>query len=423
MDKSNDYYINKAVDNIDRARLIELVVGLVNIASPTGSEGNMARAYHEVLEGAGFAATLQPVGDERYNAIGRLAGKGGGKSLMFNGHMDTSFGPEQAHRGMGYRCEGTVVDDEWIYGMGSFNMKSALATYVVAAEAIQKAGINLGGDIVIAGVAGEIEKTPVNEYDGGKYQGYGVGTRHAIMHGAVADACILGEPTNMRLMPRHCGTTWLKITVPGYLIHTAFSDLEQNAINKARPVLDAIYQWIPGYQSRNQMDGTAPKVNVAAVESGWPWRGARTPDNFTIYMDVRTLPDVAPMDILREVRELIRNLVKERPELEGTQVDTYLTAPGTSIPEDHTLIENIISAHTAQLGKAPEMGGIASWYSDAAHMNRYGIPTVNYGSAGRLRTGKDGFSVKQGEHVHIADMLDIIKVYIHVLIAMCGVAE
>ena len=115
------------------------------------------------------------------------------------------------------------MDDEWIYGMGTFNMKSALATYTVGTEAIRAAGIQLGGDVVIAGVAGEIEKAPVNEFDGRQYQGYGPGTKYAITHGAVADYCILGEPTNMMVIPRHCGTTWLKITVPGMLIHTAWS--------------------------------------------------------------------------------------------------------------------------------------------------------------------------------------------------------
>ena len=105
------------------------VLGAREVARPR--EGEVAQRH--VLR--------QPIGDERYNAIGRLQGEGGGKSLMFNGHLDTSFGPEQAHRGLGYRCEGTVIDDEWIYGMGTFNMKSALATYTVACEAIRAAGI------------------------------------------------------------------------------------------------------------------------------------------------------------------------------------------------------------------------------------------------------------------------------------------
>ncbi|CAB1368429.1 M20/M25/M40 family metallo-hydrolase [Denitratisoma oestradiolicum] len=418
----NKDLVRKATDLIDRDRLVNLTIDLTNIPSPTGFEGDVARAYHEVLKGAGMDATLQPIGDERYNAVGRLQGAGGGKSLMFNGHLDTSFGPEQAHRGIGYQCKGTLVDNEWIYGMGSFNMKFALANYVTAVEAIRKAGIRLGGDVVIAGVAGEIEKAPVNEYEGPQYQGYGVGTKFAITHGAVADFCILGEPTNMMLIPRHCGTTWIKITVPGHLIHTAWSEVDRNAINKARVVLDAIHEWIPGYCQRNRVGDFQPRVNVSAIEGGWPWRGARTPDNCVIYLDVRTLPDVLPVQAFNEVRDVVRSVVKANPHLEGTKAEIFLSAPGTSIPDDHELVSSIISAHTHQLGQAPQMG-TETWYSDAAHMNRYGIPTVNYGSAGRIRTGGGGFSTAQGEHTHIGDMMDIVRVYIEVMMDLCGVVE
>jgi acetylornithine deacetylase/succinyl-diaminopimelate desuccinylase-like protein len=414
--------VARAIEQIDRPELIRMVMGLVDIPSPTGEEKEVARAVHALLSEAGFDATLQPIGDDRYNAVGRLQGGGGGRSLMFNGHLDTSFGPEQAHRGIGYQCKATLIDDEWIYGMGSFNMKSAMGTYIAAATAIRRAGIRLAGDIVIAGVAGEIEKSPVNDYEGRKYQGYGVGTKYAITHGAVADYCILGEPTNMMLIARHCGTTWLKITVPGRLIHTAWSDVGSNAINKARKVLDAIHDWIPGYCRRNAVGEFQPRVNVSAIEGGWPWRGARTPDNCCIYLDVRTLPDALPVAAYNEVRALVADTVRKNPELEGTKVEIFLSAPGTSIPDDHDLVTTTARAHADQLGKPPAMG-METWYSDAAHMNRYGIPTVNYGSAGRIRTGGGGFSTHQGEAAHIGDMLDIIKVYIQVLIEICGVVE
>ena len=414
--------VQRAVEQIDRERLVKLVMDLVDIPSPTGYEGDCARAVNEVLQGANFDAVLQPIGDERYNAVGRLQGQGGGKSLMFNGHLDTSFGPEQAHRGLGYQCKGTLVDDEWIYGMGSFNMKSAMGTYVTAVEAIQKAGIKLGGDIVIAGVAGEIEKAPVNDHEGPMYQGYGVGTKFAITHGAIADYCILGEPTNMMVIPRHCGSTWVKITVPGHLIHTAWSEIEKNAINKSRVVLDAIHEWIPHYCQRHSLGDFQPRVNVSAVESGWSWRGARTPDNCVIYMDVRTLPDDLPLKAYNEVREMIAAVVDENPQLAGTKVETFMSVPGTSIPEDHELIQNIVQAHSDQMGKAPEFA-TETWMSDAAHMNRYGIPTVNYGSAGRIRAGGGGFSTHQGEAVHIGDMMDMIRIYIQVMMQICGVVD
>jgi acetylornithine deacetylase len=419
----NQELVARAVEHVDRDRLVKMVMSLVDIPSPTGFEGDMARAVHEILKEADFDSVLQPIGDDRYNAVGRLQGAGGGKSVMFNGHLDTSFGPEQAHRGIGYQCKATLVDDEWIYGMGSFNMKSAMGTYVTAAEAIQKAGIKLGGDIVIAGVAGEIEKAPVNEHEGPQYQGYGVGTKFAITHGAIADVCVLGEPTNMKVIPRHCGSCWVKITVPGRLIHTAWSDVDRNAINRARKVLNAIHDWIPDYLARNTMaDGFQPRVNVSAIEGGWSWRGARTPDNCVIYMDVRTLPDKFPLEAYNEVRQLIKETVAANPELEGTKVETFMSAPGTSIPDDHELVTTIVQAHRDQLGVEPEMGAEV-WMSDAAHMNRYGIPTVNYGSAGRVRTGGGGFSTRQGEAAHIGDMLDIIKVYIQVILAFCGTVD
>ncbi len=414
--------VGKAIEQIDRERMVKMTMDLTNIPSPTGYEGDMARAVNELLRGAGFDSVLQPIGDERYNAVGRLQGKGGGKSLMFNGHLDTSFGPEQAHRGIGYKCEGTLVDNEWIYGMGSFNMKSAMATYITASEAIRKAGIKLGGDVVIAGVAGEIEKSPVNDYEGRQYQGYGVGTKYAITHGAVADYCILGEPTNMMLISRHCGTTWIKITVPGHLIHTAWSEVERNAINKSRVILDAIHEWIPDYCRRHAVADFQPRVNVSAIEGGWPWRGARTPDNCVIYLDVRTVPDVLPVQAFNEVRDMVNAAVKKHPQLDGTKCEIFLSAPGTSIPEESDLIRQITAAHANQLGKPPERG-IETWYSDAAHMNRYGIPTVNYGSAGRIRTGGGGLSTHQGEHVHIGDMVDIVRVYIEVMMNICGVVE
>lgn len=414
--------VQQAIQKIDRDRLVSLVVDLVNVPSPTGYEGDMARAFHNVLKDSGFRATLQPIGDERYNAIGLWEGSGGGKTLMFNGHLDTSFGPEQAHRGLGYRCEGTVVDDEWIYGMGTFNMKSALATYTVACEAIRAAGIDIAGNVLIAGVAGEIEKAPVNAFEGRMYQGYGPGTKYAITHGAVADYCILGEPTNMMLIPRHCGTTWFRITVPGMLIHTAWSDHEKNAVSNSGLVLNALNEWIPGYMSRNEFGGTRPKVNIAAIEGGWPWRGARTPDSCSIYMDVRTPPEVLPVQVYREVRELVRGLEKKHRCLTGATVDIYVSAPGTSIPDDHELVQIITAAHTEQLGEPPKTGN-EIWYSDAAHMNRYGIPTVNYGSAGRIRSGGGGFDTHQGEAVHIGDMLDIIKVYIQCILTVCGVGS
>lgn len=70
--KTDPALVRRAVEEVDRGRLIDLVVQFVNVPSPTGFEGDMARCLHEVLRGAGLRATLQPIGDNRYNAVGFL---------------------------------------------------------------------------------------------------------------------------------------------------------------------------------------------------------------------------------------------------------------------------------------------------------------------------------------------------------------
>ena len=62
------------------------------------------------------------------------------------------------------------------------------------------------------------------------------------------------------------------------------------------------------------------------------------------------------------------------------------------------------------IGAPPKVGGV-NFYSDAAHMNRYQIPTVNYGLSGRLRTGGEGFDPAEGEHQSITDLVRGTEVY------------
>ena len=412
--------VDQAVDQVDRDRLISLTIDLTNIPSPTGEEGEIARAYLDTLSDAGLTTTLQAIGDDRYNAVGILEGQGGGKSLMFNGHLDTSFGNDFADRGPGFKTEGQLLDDQWIFGMGTFNMKSSLAAYIVAVEAIRAVGIQLGGDLIIAGVAGEIEKAPVEDFDGPNYQGYGVGSKHLVTHGGVAEACIIGEPTNMKLVAAHCGSSWVKINIPGKLVHTAWSDPKDNAILKSRKILDGIDQWTVDYQNRNSIGNFSPKVNVAAIDGGWAWRGARAPDSCSIYIDIRTLPEVMPIQILKEIRSVVNEINSENPDISAT-TKLYVSNPGTSIPDDHDLVRHINAAHSAELGHPAELS-MEVWCSDAMHINRYGVPSVNYGAAGRIREGGEGWSTQQGEHVHIGDLVDITKVYVRVILAWCGIA-
>ena len=185
---------------------------MVNIPSATGEELEIGRYMRKALEELGLAVSWQEVEEGRANVVGLWEGTGNGKSLMFNGHMDTSnTGTETFLTGLGYKAK-AVIRDRMIYGLGIYNMKGALVCYTQAVKALMRAGLKPEGDITIAAVVGEIEKTQwSDEFVGKEFRGYGVGTHHLVNHGVLPDMCILGEPTDMQLVLGHYGTVWARI--------------------------------------------------------------------------------------------------------------------------------------------------------------------------------------------------------------------
>src|SRR5207244_11256338 len=160
------------------------------------------------------------------------------------------------------------VEDGRLYGLGVSNMKGALACYVEAVRALQDSGVRPAGDVLIAAVCGEIEKTQYGEAQGAQYRGYAAGSRYLVSHGGVADMCLLGERTEGRVVLGHFGTVWLRIRVHGNFIHTAFSEgkRDQNAILRMHEVTSAVLEWIPAWEDdpSNAYRGAKAIVNVGA---------------------------------------------------------------------------------------------------------------------------------------------------------------
>ena len=401
---------SKILANIDRDRVVDLTRALIDIPSPTGHEADVATFLVNYMEEMGLRAELQEISEGRYNAIGTLHGTGSGLKLLFNGHIDTSYsGKETILKGGGYKAESYIVDDEWIYGAGSNNMKSAIAGYLEAVRAIISAGIELPGDIVIAGVAGEIETGPVDEFRGCDYAGHGIGTIHLIRHGLSVDCCILGEPTAFQVTPWHFGTVWVAFRTRGTMAHTAFQDRAVNAIDESMVIYNGLKVWSEAYRERNTFEGMKPNVNISAIRGGWPWRVARVPVFCDIFMDVRLSPAMSVVELKAELEDWLAGIKRDHPRL-ACDVEFYGTGPGTHIDENALIVQSIGTAHHEIFGVKPRVGGV-NFYSDAAHLNRYEIPTVNYGLSGRLRTGGEGFDPAEGEHQSISDLVKGTKVY------------
>jgi len=404
---------------VDRDRLVETASRLVGVPSFTGDEEAAARLMVELYESLGLHVQWQQVEEGRANALGTWPGAGGGKSLMFNGHLDTSYsGREPWLRAVpGFQPQAFERDGR-LYGLGISNMKGAVACYVEAVRALQDAGVRLRGDVLIAAVCGEIEKTQQGAEQGAQYRGYAAGTRYLVSHGGVADMCLLGEPTEGKVVLGHFGALWLRIRVHGDFIHTAFSEgrRDRNSILRAREVLDAVLEWVPVWEDdpANAYRGAKAIVNVGAIEGGFGWRASRTPHHTDLFLDVR-VPPTKEMAVARgEVLEMVRGLAERFPDY-GVEGEVFVTAPGAEIEEGHELVAAIDSAHAEVWGEAPSRD-VTRWFSDASALTRYGVPTVNYGTSTGL------MDVELGENLEIDALVKTADVYARVAMEICGLA-
>ncbi|HZR04092.1 MAG TPA: M20/M25/M40 family metallo-hydrolase, partial [Burkholderiales bacterium] len=381
------------------------------------SERALAEYIVHRLSKAGLDAYLQEVEPGRPNAVGVRPGTGGGRSLLFTGHMDTSYDGDESHlSGAGYRAH-AVCDGDWIWGLGANNMKSGLAAALVVIEALAAEDVSLPGDVVYGAVVGETEKSAVDDFAGPRMSGYGVGTRHLILHGVTGDYAVLCEPTGLKVCHANMGVIWVKITTSGTIGHSALSRRPGtiNAIEAMHAVQSHLTSWINAYEAAHVYLGEQPNVTISAIRGGLPWRASRNPYECHMYLDIRTVPGVSPDDVKRSLREHLSLLVPQQL-AKQPEVRIYVNDPATELAVDHPIITAARAAHLQATGSEPDVA-IRRFGSDATHMNRYGVPCVTYGPGGRVHPTAKGLD---NEHVNLENMSIAARVYLAMALDICS---
>ncbi len=393
---------------IDERRLVELALRLVSTPSFTGSEQPAAELMRDELAELGLRVQWQQVEDERANVLGTWEGAGGGPTLMLNGHLDTSYSGREPwlHGIPGFQPAGFERDGR-IYGLGISNMKGALCCYVEAVRALQEAGVRLKGDLMIACVAGEIEKSQQGDAQGAEYRGYAAGSRYLVSHGGAADFCILGEPTENKLVLAHFGALWVRLSTTGPFIHTAFSEgrRDENSIIRMRDVLDRVLEWLPSWELEMSHDGVRGIANVGAIQGGFGWRASRTPHRTDLFLDLRVPPRVPMAEARHKALAFARSL--------RVDAEVYVSAPGSEIEESSPVVAAVGEAHAEVFGLEPETD-VVRWFSDASVLSRYGIPTLNYGTSSGLP------DAELGENLEIPGLVRMAEVYARAAMRLCG---
>jgi len=412
----------KAWEAVDRSYVANMMKELVNIPSPTGQEAAIAQYYAGKLRELGLEVEPQEVEADRPNVIARYRGKGGGKTVLLCGHFDTSTTPDESVAGPGYipKC---VEDGGWAYGLGISNMKNALAIYAGAVRAIIESGTSVKGDIVIGAVVGEIEKAPIDKYAGKSYRGGGSGARYMAHHGVIADVCLDGEPTGMRLQLGNTGYIFARITIKGIPSHTFSRAAGVDSIAKMEDLLPVIRRWEATYQKRHPHPLMLPMIGLGAIEGGFPYKPSICPSPFChLYIHLTTVPGTKPMTVYRELEEVLKEQADKDPELDW-ELKFYLISDGYEISKTSAVAQAVERSHM-EVFQEPVIYPEPARYSvssDCSVLFQYGIQGVTYGAGGIVPSGVYSmYDGAKGEVLGLDNLYKMTQSYTLALIDLCN---
>jgi len=381
-----------------REEIIELAQTLVRIdtvaAPPEGAEAPGQRALQRILRKAGLDVELYDTGflddcDHRYvrkerhyagrpNLIARLSGKGRGRSLLLNGHMDT------VPPGLGAWREspwsGTIRRGR-LYGRGSLDMKGGLAAQFGVCLALKKAGARLGGDLLCESVVDE-------EWAGGG------GTLAARLKGDTADACVIAEVSNLSIFRATRGGHFFEISVEAGDSARYFSTRE--VIGPAVP-MGRILAWIDRWsadrkriakgEAYRDFEDPAP-VQVLALEAnrfdpGLPWS---VPLTARVRAYFQFLPHENVEAVVRGIKTSFAEFCRHDPFFSRHRPRwrdiVYPPLLGHELPADHAWTRCLEQSASAVLRHRVKAAA-AEFPCDAFLLqNLFGIPTLIFGPGG-----------------------------------------
>jgi acetylornithine deacetylase len=166
----------------------------------------------------------------RDNLVVFIKGRGGGRSLTLNGHMDVVPVDPTGTWTYGGPWSGALVDGR-IYGRGALDMKSGLAIAMILIDSMQTRGIQLKGDLQMQFV--------VDEENGGN------GTLAAILRGYRSDGTIFLDaalaPNCIAVSSR--GAHFFRVIVTGIEGGIEYQFTQPNAIEKAYKLFQAVQSY------------------------------------------------------------------------------------------------------------------------------------------------------------------------------------
>lgn len=191
-------------------------------------------------------------------------------------------------------------------------------------------------------------------------------------------ACIVGEPSSMRVVTAHKGKIVCRAEFKGVAAHTGVPHIGANAIEAAGKTITYLSKMGRQFREDGPFDDnfeppTYTTIQVCMVEGG---TAVNIVPNFASFdFDIRYLPSQDPYEILDDIKEFVEMSVL--PELTSVSMNTSVDVvlyPGETIPLN-TSEDEMVTQLARQLAGQDETQKVG-FGTEAGYFQQAGIPTV-----------------------------------------------
>ncbi len=413
-----------------RDRLVEIIRNLVRIPSentpPIGTEEACQQYVAEFLCQQDLVPTLYKLSEvpglqehplyesgrkyeHRPNVGARRKGRGGGRSLVLSGHIDTVPRGTQLWTRDPFGAE---VDGNRLYGRGSNDMKGGVGTNLFIVEALRALGIELRGDLVF--------ETVVDEEFGGVN-----GTLAGRLKGFNADAAVISEPSFLRICPAQRGgrTVHIKLSAAGGVLTEG--KFPAGVIDQLRHLLIKVQEFTEQRRAKAVVhelyaDASDPvPVSITKVFTG-PWgtkEPITIPETCQVEMYWQLMPGEKQDEVEREFHAWFDAVVASAPQLFPFRPKVEFPIrwlPGSSILKTEPLVRELAACAAKVLGKEPLIQGIEGPCDMYVFHQAFGIPAVLWGARGGNTHGAD-------EYLEIDSVVQAARALLMFVCDWCGV--
>jgi len=339
--------------------VIELLADLVKIPSICGDERKAADFILKWLQENNIPAEMLEVRPNRPDVIVRLKAPLPGPRILLNGHMDTV----EVGRGWTRDPFGAQIENGRMYGRGTMDMKSGLASILWATAACKKEGLPKRGELIVAAVVDE------EAYDWGSYGLVQRGLTEGV------DFAMIPEPTGLSVVTAHCGRTKFEVNVHGKSAHSMWPDHGVNAIEKAALLVNSL----PRIAGPTHPRLGHPTVNTLKIEGGQE-ELMLVPESCRIVMDRCLVPGYDSKAALADLKQLISDLRIDAEAKLAPRETPYCES--FEISDNNPNIPRIVETAAKVLGRTPKIDSHYGPCDSCILVNQGGIPTIEFGPSG-----------------------------------------